>query len=76
MTPCFQITGHVASGIGNNDVGAVQKQVVNISDVFDGDLTLFDCVVVYSGGPGTKCDAFDCLAVKSERIYTVVIVIG
>jgi len=34
MTPCFQIMGHMARGVGNNDVGAVLKQVVNISDVF------------------------------------------
>jgi len=49
MTSCFQIMGHMARGVGNNDVGAVLKQVVNISDVFARDATLFDFVVVYSG---------------------------
>jgi len=34
MTSCFHIMSHVARGVGTDDVGAVLKQVVKISNVF------------------------------------------
>jgi len=34
MTSRFPIMGHTARGVGNIDVGAVLKQVVEISNVF------------------------------------------
>jgi len=34
MTSCFPIMGRIARGVGNNDVGAVLKQVVKISNAF------------------------------------------
>jgi len=48
----------MAHGVGNNDVGAVLKQIslVKISNVFARGATLFDSVVVYTmaanGDPG------------------------
>jgi len=40
--------GCMTRGIGNNDMGAVLKQVVKISNVFTRGATLFDFVVVYN----------------------------
>jgi len=34
MTSCFHIMSHMARGVFNDDVGAVLKQVVKISNVF------------------------------------------
>jgi len=34
MTSISSTMGHMARGIGNNNVGAVLKQLVNISNVF------------------------------------------
>jgi len=34
MTSCFRIRDHIARGVGNNDVGGVLQQIVEISNVF------------------------------------------
>ena len=54
--------GHVARGLGNNDVGAVLKQVTKISNVFARGTTLFDTVIQWQqmAHPGAKRDALPC----------------
>ena len=49
MASRFPIMHHMARGVGNIDVSAVLKQVVEISNVFARTITLFDFIVVYSG---------------------------
>jgi len=56
----FPIMGRMARGVGNNDVDAVLKQVVKISNAFARGATLFDFVAVYYRSKwctGAKCDA-------------------
>ena len=67
MTSCFQIVGPTARGVGNNDVGAVLKQLVNISNVFTTDaryMTLSSYTMAVNGAPWVKCDIYDCLLSK------------
>jgi len=80
MTSCFLIMGHMARGVGNNEVGAVLKQAIKISNVFNRSATLFDFVVVYSGSKwrtGAKCDVYDWLAtyVPYDNVIVVIIII-
>jgi len=49
MTLCFHIMGHMVRGVGSNDVGAVLKQEISISNVFTRGASLVDFVVVHSG---------------------------
>ena len=48
MMACFHIMGHMARSIGNNDVGAILKQVVKISNVCARGATLFNFVAIYN----------------------------
>jgi len=48
MTLCLPTMGRTARGVDNDDVGALLKQLVNISNVFARCATLFDFVVVYN----------------------------
>jgi len=68
MTPCSAIVDHMASGVGNIDVGDMLKQVVIISNIFTRGATLFNFVVIYSGSKlqtGAKFDVYNCLVMAA-----------
>ena len=65
MTLCLHTVCHMASGVGNNDVGYVLKQVVKISDVICEwalrCLTFSPYTMATNGALGAKCDVNNCL---------------